>query len=424
MATGKLTDTAIKRAKHADKPVKLADGGGLYLLVNKTGKYWRMDYRYAGKRKTLALGVYPTVSLKQARERRDEAKTQLDAGTDPATVKRQRKTALVEAAKNTFEALGRDWYAKQLPGWVAGHAKRVLASLENDVYPWIGGTPIADIRVADVLAILKRIQERGAVETAHRTRGYIEQIFAYAAICEVPGLMGSPAAGLSKALKPKPAAKHFPTITEPKRIGDLLRAIDGYSGQFVTRCLLQLHPLLMVRPGELRAALWADIDLEAAEWRFNTSKTKTTESKRLHIVPLPKQAVAILRELHPLTSCRSVYVFPGQVSAKRPASENTARAALRRMGYGNEDMSPHGFRAMASTLLHEMGYPHAHIEKQLAHLFGNEVSRAYNHADHLAERRAMLQAWADYLAGLKKGASVTAIGTQKKAKTTESVPGE
>lgn len=272
--------------------------------------------------------------------------------------------------------------------------------------------PIADVRVTDVLSALQRVEKRGAVETAHRTRSYIEQIFTYAAVCEVPGLVGNPAAGLSKALKPKPAARHFPTITDPNRIGALLRAIEGYSGQFVTRCLLQLHPLLMVRPGELRRAKWASIDLDKAEWRFDVSKTKTTESKRLHVVPLPTQAVEILRELHPLTSRRSEYVFPGIGSAKRPVSENTARTALIRMGYTNEDIVPHGFRAMASTLLHEMGYPQAHIEKQLSHLYGNEVSRAYNHAEYLDERRKMVQAWADYLYSLKDGGKVVPIGKQ------------
>lgn len=404
-----LTDTAIRRAKPQAKAVKLFDGGGLYLEVNPAGgKWWRWKYRFGGKEKRLSLGVYPDVSLKAAREKRDTARQQLAAGIDPGQARRAEK--LAQAGAESFEAIAREWHAKFSPSWVASHGDRILKRLEKDLFPWIGKRPIAEIKAPELLAVLRRIESRGALETAHRAMQNCGQVFRYAV---ATGRAERDPTGDLRGALPAPKEKHHASIIEPKRIGELLRAIDAYEGFFATKCALRLAPLVFVRPGELRKAQWREFDLDKAEWRIPAERMKMREQ---HIVPLSRQAVAILRELEPLTNKAipskpdaPCYVFPGGRSRERPMSENAILAALRRMGYAKDEMTGHGFRSMASTLLHEQGWNHQVIERQLAHAERNAVSAAYNFAEHLPERRKMMQAWADYLDGLKASAEVIPI---------------
>jgi integrase len=397
-----LTDTAVRNAKPAEMPYKLADEKGLYLLVSSTGKYWRMNYRFGGKQKTLAIGVYPTITLAAARERREDARKLLANDTDPGIVKAVTKQAKQQAAENTFEAVAREWYAKKLPTWAPATASKVKRYLEKDIFPWLGNRPIKDLGAPDLLATVRRVESRGALELAHRIREYSGQVFRYAV---VTGRAERDPSGDLKGALPPVKSKHHASVTDPKQIGDLMRAIAGFSGSFVTKCALQLAPLVFVRPGELRHAEWAEIDLDAAEWRIPGPKMKM---KDRHIVPLSTQAVEILKAIQPLTSSGR-YVFPGLRSTNRPMSENTVNAALRRMGYEKHEMTGHGFRSMASTLLHEQGWPHEAIERQLAHAERNKVSAAYNYAEHLPKRREMMQAWSDYLDGLAAGADVIPI---------------
>lgn len=397
-----LTDTAIRNAKPAEKPYKLADEKGLYVLVNATGKYWRLDYRFAGKRKTLSLGIYPTVTLAAARNKREDARRLLANDTDPALLKAVNKQAKYQAAENTFAAVAREWYAKKLPGWAPATASKVNRYLEKDIFPWLGNRPIKDIAASDLLATIRRVESRGALELAHRIREYSGQVFRYAV---ATGRADRDPSGDLKGALPPVRSKHHASVTDPKQIGDLMRAINGFSGSFVTKCALQLAPLVFVRPGELRHAEWVEFDLDAAEWRIPGSKMKM---KDRHIVPLSRQAVEVLRAIHPLTASGR-YVFPGLRTTERPMSENTVNAALRRMGYEKDEMTGHGFRSMASTLLHEQGWPHEAIERQLAHAERNKVSAAYNYAEHLPKRREMMQHWADYLDGLAAGAKVIKI---------------
>ena len=401
-----LTDTAIRSAKPKDKTFKLFDSGGLYLEVSPSGgKWWRWKYRFAGKEKRLSFGVYPDVSLKFAREKRDAARQQLAKGTDPAEARKAGK--LAQAGAESFEAIAREWHAKFSPGWVASHGDRIMRRLEKDLFPWLGKRPIAEVKAPELLAVLRRIESRGAQETAHRAMQNCGQVFRYAV---ATGRAERDPTGDLRGALPPPKEKHHASIIEPKRIGALLRAIDAYEGFFATKCALRLAPLVFVRPGELRKAQWPEIDFDKAEWRIPAARMKMREQ---HIVPLSRQAVEILRELEPLTN-RGIpakpdaprYVFPGAQSHVRPMSENAILAALRRMGYTKEEMTGHGFRSMASTLLHEQGWNHQAIERQLAHAERNAVSAAYNFAEHLPERRKMMQAWADYLDGLKAGAEV------------------
>ena len=394
-----LTDSAVRNAKKREKPAKLSDERGLYLLVNAVGKYWRFDYRFAGKRKTLALGVYPDVSLATARERRDEARRQLARDIDPSMARRIHRTAIVERAANSFEAVAREWHQRYKRNWAESTAAGILRRLELDVFPWIGGRPIAEITPPELLAVLRRIESRGALETAHRVHQNSSQIFRYAVA--TGRAERDPAADLRGALPPV-RAKHHAAITDPKGVGPLLRAISGYGGSFVAKCALRLAPLVFVRPGELRQAEWAECDLDSAEWRIPAERMKM---RTPHIVPLSTQAVAILREIHAVTG-RGRYVFPGARSNARPMSENTVNAALRRLNYGSEQMTGHGFRSMASTLLNEAGWHRDAIERQLAHAERDEVRAAYNYAEHLPERRRMMQAWSDYLSSLEAGAEV------------------
>jgi integrase len=401
-----LTDVKVRTTKPNGKAFKLFDSGGLYLELGPAGgKYWRWKYRFAGKEKRLAFGVYPDVSLKAAREKRDKARQQLAAGIDPGEARKAEKQA--QAGAEAFEAVAREWHAKFSPSWVPSHRDRILRRLDNDVFPWVGKRPISDIRAPEVLALLRRIESRGALETAHRAMQNCGQIFRYAV---ATGRAERDPTGDLRGALPPPKEKHHASILEPKRITELLRAIDGYQGFLVTKCALRLAPLVFVRPGELRKAQWQEIDLEKAEWRIPAERMKMREH---HIVPLSRQAVEILREIEPLTNRPMPsrpnaprYVFPSARTRERPMSENAILAALRRMGYTKEEMTGHGFRSMASTLLHEQGCNHQAIERQLAHAERNSVSAAYNFAEHLSERRKMMQDWADYLDGLKATSDV------------------
>ena len=393
-----LSDVAVRNSKATDKPRKLSDERGLYLLVTKAGKYWRFDYRHDGRRRTLAVGVYPDVTLAQARERRDQARALLANGADPSAVKQARKAA----TENSFEAVAREWHAKFSPGWVPHHADKIIKRFEREVFPWIGNRPIADISAPDLLAVLRRIEARNALDSAHRVHQNCGKVFRYAVA--TGRAQRDPSGDLRGAIPPA-VERHHPTITEPKRVGELLRAIAGYSGAHVTRYALQLAPLVFVRPGELRKAEWSEFDLDKAEWRIPAHKMKM---KAVHIVPLPIQSLAILTELHALTGSGR-YVFPGARTDARHMSENTVNAGLRRLGYAVGDMTGHGFRSMASTLLNEQGWNRDAIERQLAHAERDDIRAAYNYAEHLPERRKMMQAWADYLDKLKTGAEVIPI---------------
>jgi len=396
-----LTDTAIKNAKPADKPRKLADGGGLYLLLNPNGsRWWRLDYRYAAKRKTLSMGTYPDTGLKDARDRRDDARKLLAAGIDPGEQRKATKAAGNERAANSFEVVAREWHAKQSATWVDLHASRIMLRMENDIFPWLGSRPIADIPAKDFLVTVNRIVDRGATESAHRVLQNCGQVMRYA--IATGRAERNPVADLKGALPPVKQTHHA-SITEPQAIGGLLRAMDAYNGSLVTKCALRLAPLLFVRPGELRQAEWAEFDLDAAQWNIPAEKMKMREP---HLVPLAPQAVAILRELHPLTG-RGRYVFPSARSPQRPMSNNAVLSALRRMGYATDEMSGHGFRAMARTVLDEvLHFRPDYIEHQLAHAVKDPNGRAYNRTAHLAERRKMMVGWADYLDGLQAGGTV------------------
>ncbi|SEN22267.1 Integrase [Nitrosospira multiformis] len=394
-----LTDTAIRNTKPADKPLKLTDERGLYLLLKPNGsRWWRFDYRYGGKRKTLSMGVYPDVSLKEARNRRDEARKLLASDVDPGENRKAVKAAKLEKAANSFEVVTREWYSKYSPSWNESHGERIIRRFERDIFPWIGSKPITEIAAPELLTTVRRIEDRGAVETAHRALGNCGQVFRYA--IATGRATRDISADLRGALPPV-KGEHFAAITEPKQVGALLRAIDGYTGSHVVRCALRLAPLVFVRPGELRKAEWKDIDLDVAEWRYIVTKTNTP-----HIVPLSTQAVEILKELQALTG-RSPFVFPGARTNGRPMSDNAILAALRRMGIDKEEMSGHGFRAMARTILDEvLGVRPDFIEHQLAHSVRDPNGRAYNRTAHLPERRKMMQQWADYLDKLKAGAEI------------------
>ena len=393
-----LTDTTIKNAKPGNKPAKIFDERGLFLLVTpRGGKWWRLRYRFDDKEKLLSLGVYPDVGLKDARSRRDDARKLLANGIDPGEHRKITKAARVERAANSFEAITREWFAKHARTWTGPHADRIMRRFERDVFPWLGGKPIADIKAPELLAALRRIESRGALETAHRALSNCGQVLRYAIATGRADRDIS--ADLRGALPPVKEA-HFAAVTEPKRVAELLRAFDGYQGTLTVCCALKLAPLTFVRPGELRRAKWADFDLDAAEWRFTVTKTDSA-----HIVPLAKQAVDILRDLHAVTGTGS-YVFPGARSVTRPMSDNAILAAMRRLGIPADEMTGHGFRAVASTMLNEKGIRPDVIERQLAHSEKDEVRGAYNRAEYMPERKKMMQFWADHLDAMRTGAKV------------------
>lgn len=391
-----LTDTAIRKTKPSATVQKLRDGGGLYLLLRPDGgRWWRWDYRrpVTGKRNTLSLGTYPDVSLFTARERHAAARRLLAEGIDPGAQRKAQKLATLELVSNTFEAVANEHLALRAKKLSAGSAKRERRLIEKDLAPWIGHLPIASITAKDVLEALRKIESRGAVETAHRARLLASQVFRYAIASG--RAERNPADDVKGALS-APNARHFASMIEPAQIAGLLRALHGYQGSPEVVAALQLAPLVFVRPGELRTARWADINLDAAEWRFSASKTGQP-----HVVPLARQSVAVLRGLHPLTG-RGEFVFPGVRGRGRPMSENTVNAALRRLGYDSDTMTGHGFRAMARTVLDEvLGFRPDYIEHQLAHAVRDPNGRAYNRTAHLIERARMMQAWADYLDGLR-----------------------
>jgi len=394
-----LTDTAIRNAKPGAKPAKLFDERGLFLIVTPAGgKWWRFRYKFDDKEKLLSLGVYPDVGLKDARQRRDDARKLLADGIDPGENRKAMKAVKQDRAANSFEVITREWYAKHAPNWAEHHGDRIIRRFERDIFPWIGGRPIADVTAPELLAAMRRIENRGALETAHRALGNCGQVFRYA--IATGRATRDPSGDLRGALPPV-KGEHFAAVTEPIQAAELLRTLDGYQGTLTVACALRLAPLVFVRPGELRNAEWADIDLDAAEWRYHVTKTDSD-----HIVPLATQAVAILRELHALTGTGR-YVFPGARSNGRPMSDNAILAAMRRMGISKDEMSGHGFRAMARTILDEvLGVRPDLIEHQLAHAVRDPNGRAYNRTAHLAERRKMMQQWADYLDKLKAGAEV------------------
>lgn len=397
-----LSDTAIRALKPGDKPVKVADERGLFLLVTPSGgKWWRLKYRFGGKEKLLSLGTYPDVGLKEARTRRDDARRLLADGVDPGENRKVQKAAKVERAANSFEHVAREWYAKHAPNWAPSHGEKVIRRLEKDIFPWVGGRPVAEITAPEILSCLRRIEDRGALDTAHRAHQNCGQVFRYA--IATGRAERDPSADLRGALPPARAG-HFAAITEPEEVGALLRAMDEVSAGFVVKSALRLAPLLFVRPGELRTAEWSQIDLDKAEWRYFVSKTKTD-----HLVPLPMQALTILRDLQALTG-RGRYVFPGARTNGHPMSGGAINVALRRAGYSTrEQQTGHGFRAMARTILHqELGIAPEVIEHQLAHRVPDALGTAYNRTKFLKERRAMMQVWADYLDGLKDGADDSA----------------
>lgn len=392
-----LTDTAIRNAKPSPegKDSKMSDGGGLYLLVKANGqKYWRMNYRYLGKQKTLAIGVYPIATLKHAREARDEAKRLLLEGIDPSLHRQQLRATNQTEARNTFEIVGREWFNKRKAQWTPEYADRVLARLETYLFPRLGHRPTKDILAPELLTVLRKIEDRGVVETAHRVKQYASGIFRYG--IATGRADRDPAADLKDALQ-VPQSKHFAFIKEPKRIGELLRMIDGYQGTAVVTAAFRLAPLLFARPTELRTMRWVELDLDGAMWRIPAEKMKMREQ---HLVPLSTQAVAILRDLKPLTD-KGEFVFPSARKGGKAMSNNAILAALRTMGIPKEEMSGHGFRHTASTLLHELGWNSDVIERQLAHDERDKSKATYNHAQHLPERVKMMQAWADYLDQLK-----------------------
>src|SRR5574337_1929891 len=402
-----LTDTAIRSAKPAEKPVRMFDGNGLYLEISPSGgKLWRLKYRFDGKEKRLALGVYPDVGLKQARARRDEARRLLAEGIDPGAHRKATKAAVASSAANSFEAVAREWFAKMQPTWAAGHADKIIRRLERDVFPWIGGTPIADLSAPDVLVTIQRIEARGRLETAHRALQNCGQVCRYAVA--TGKALRDPTGDLRGALPPfRP--KHMAALTEPAEVAALLRAIDAFRGTLVVQVALKLAPLLFVRPGELRQARWEEIDLAQGAWNIPPERMKGWARKGIdapHLVPLARQAVAVLNDLHPLTG-RGPYVFPGR-DPRQPMSNAAVNAALRRMGYDTKtEITGHGFRAMARTILHEeLEADRDVIEHQLAHAVPDALGTAYNRTKFLKERRVMMQRWADYLERLKDGAEV------------------
>jgi integrase len=400
-----LSASAVRDAKPQAAARKLRDERGLYLLVQPNGaRWWRFDYRRpgTGKRNTLSLGTYPDVSLKLARTRRDDARKLLADGIDPA----DKRKAEAVAAADTFEAVAREWYATRAASWVPAHGERIMRRLERDVFPWIGRKPIASVQAPDVLAILRRIQARGAIETAHRALTNIGQVIRYGIAtgrtqADVTHKLGESLIPVTK--------RHHAAIIDPDQLGHLLRDIDAYNGTLPVRCALQLAPLVFLRPGELRQAEWTEFDLDAGEWNIPAHRRKLKKALKddpltgAHLVPLASQAVAILRELQPLTGAGR-FVFPGTRDRKKPLSDMALLAALRRMGYDKSTVTTHGWRATARTILDEgLGFPMHVIEHQLDHAVKDANGRAYNRTSFLPERRKMMQAWADYLDALRAG---------------------
>jgi integrase len=398
---GELTAVAVRNAKPRETMYRLAAGKGLYLQVMSTGaRYWRLKYRFAGKPRMMGVGVFPDVSLADARDARDAARKLLASGVDPSMQRRVEKLTQEVSVASSLEAIARLWHKEKAPTWVDTYSGKVLRRLEMHVFPWLGPLPIASVTAPQILATMKRIHESGTTETAHRTRNYLSQIFRFAIVSGKAER--DPAADVIGAIPPSEGA-NFPTITDPARIGELLRAIDGYQGAYVTRYALKFAPLVFTRPGELRMAEWIEVDLAKATWTVPAVRLKMRKAKKVsadpHVVPLSQQAVKLLRDLYPLSGSGR-YVFPGERDAKRPMSNNTINAALHRLGFKGEIVH-HGMRHMASTALNELDWDENEIERQLAHKDKNRIRGIYNKAKYLAKRKKMMQAWADYLDELR-----------------------
>lgn len=396
-----LTAKQVEQAKAKDKPYKLADGGGLQLLVNPKGaRYWRYKYRYGGKEKLLALGVYPEVSLKAARQGHQKARDQVAQGIDPGAVRKVEKLSRHLAAAESFEALALEWVEVRLADKAEATKKRNESIIANYLTPWLGSRPVGDISPQELLAALKRAETSGTLDSAHRARQIAGQIFRYAVV--TGRAQRDPSSDLKGALKPRQKV-HRAAITDPVELGRLLVAMDGFEGTPVVKAALLLSPLLFQRPGELRAMEWTEINWAAEQWEIPASKMKMRND---HIVPLSKQALALLRDIQPFTEHRGRYVFPSARGASRCLSDNTVRVALRTIGYSKDQITPHGFRATARTLLDEvLGYRVDLIEHQLAHAVKDANGRAYNRTSHLEGRAKMMQGWADYLDKLKAQAT-------------------
>lgn len=400
-----LTDTFIRQVKHSGKPAgdKYTDSQALYLHVKEAGKYWRMSYRLNGKQKLLALGVYPAITLARARQLRDEARQLVSAGIDPVQAKRDDRAIKAVAASSTFEHMARAYLKKVAPDRTPGTLEKNTSWLEKNVFPAIGAMPISTIKPRDVLAVLEKIEARGAIESAHKIKQLCGQVFRFAV---ASGLAERDVtADLRGALSAVPKA-HYAAITAPDQVGAILRAIYAYSGHPYAKAALKLTPLLFVRPGELRAAEWSEFDLDTGEWRIPAAKMKMGID---HIVPLAHQAVEVLRSMQVLTG-QGKYVFPSIRTNDRCMSENTVNAALRSMGYSKDVVTAHGFRATARTILDEvLGERPDFIEHQLAHAVRDANGRAYNRTAFLPERRKMMQRWAGYLDELRQNSGATLV---------------
>ena len=396
----KLTDISIKRAKPAEKAYRMFDGGGLYIEVTPTGgKLWRYKYRFNAREKCLALGKYPEISLQEARRRHFEARDKLARDIDPSVAKKAAKAAKRELAENSFEALAREWFENWRLDKVEIYARKLMMQLEKDVFPYIGKTPIAELKAPDILSVCRRVEARGAVTAAHKINVSVSMIMRYA--IATGRAERDPCPDLRGALKPHPS-KPFPSLTDPAKVADLLKAIDSYKGSHVVRCALAFAPLVFVRPNELRHAKWEDMDMEHREWVFVFSKQrKSLQAKRNLVVPLSDQALAILRDLQPLTG-DGKYVFPG-FRPGEPLSVPALNHALQTMGFDTgSEMTLHGFRAMARTILAErLHFDPQWIERQLSHKTSERLGESYDRAQFLEQRKEMMQAWADYLDKLK-----------------------
>lgn len=410
-----LTDTFVRQIKHTGKPAgdKYTDGGGMYLLVKASGKYWRQDYTYADKRKTLALGVYPAVKLAEARKRREKAKEHLANGVDPSLAKKEEKRSQSAAAANTYEAVAREFQALKASGWSEGHAAKWLRMNELYLFPEIGALPLSSIKAPIIWDALRKVERKGILSTAQDLQAMAGQVFRHGVRtgrCE-----GNPAADLRGSLKPH-IAKHFAAILDPVEAGAMLRAIDAYTGQPATVAALRLSPLLFQRPGNIRAMEWAWINMESSTLLIPAEHMKSSKHEKAngkpHIVPLSSQALDVLNSIKPLTG-HGRYVFPGARTGERPMSDGTVNAALRRLDFKNDEHVAHGFRAMARTMLAERltGIPEELVEAQLGHGKKGPLGSAYDRSEYLDQRRQMMQTWADYLDKLRQGAEVIQLKT-------------
>lgn len=398
-----LTDIQIRTAKPTDKPYKLSDEGGLYVLIHSNGsKYWRLKYRFLGKEKLLAIGQYPIISLADARVKRDDAKRQLANGTDPGEVKKAQKAARLDSAANAFEVVARRWHTRNTAEWSESYADKTIRLLEREIFPWIGSRPVESLEAPDFLSVGRRIEARGIIDTAHRAMQLCGQVMRFAVAEGIA--KRDPVGDLRGALSPLPRAKHMASETDPAKVGELLRAFDAFHGTPTVRAALALAPYVFTRIGELRQMKWADVDLERALWSIPAEVMKMREA---HLVPLSTQAVDILKDIHPLSG-HGEYVFTGGRDPKRPMSDAAINAALRRLGIDTQnELTGHGFRAMARTLLHErLHYPPEVIEVQLAHKAPGPLGEAYARAKFIEKRTEMMQAWANYLDDLKVGGQV------------------